>query len=74
MISEWDMLSDELQLALSRAALSRAAAELADRAYAMAQEIEVGQITDRGGAEALRLFAAILRIPGTIGFGTMGNA
>lgn len=40
----------------------------------MAQEIEVGQITDRGGAEALRLFAAILRVTSIIEFGPKGNA
>jgi hypothetical protein len=74
MISDWDTLSDELQLALSRAALSRAAVELADHADAMAQEMEAGQITDRGGPDALRLFGAILRITGTVDFATVGNA
>jgi hypothetical protein len=48
--------------------------ELADHADAMAQEMEAGQITDRGGPDALRLFGAILRITGTVDFATVGNA
>lgn len=74
MNSNWDMLSDELQVALARAALSRAAEELADHADVMAQEMDDGLIADRGGPNALRLFGTILRISGKGDFATAGHA
>jgi hypothetical protein len=58
---EWDRLSDELQIVLAREALRRAGTIIATQAEVLAQEIELGNITDRGGANALRLLAAILR-------------
>jgi hypothetical protein len=58
---DWDELSDDLQIALAREALSRAGVVIATQAEVLAQEIELGNIADRGGASALRLLAAILR-------------
>jgi len=61
---DWNLLSDELQLHLSREALHRAAATIAVQAEVMAQEMERGGLVDRGGPDALRLFAAVVRVTG----------
>jgi hypothetical protein len=58
---DWNELSDDLQIALAREALSRAGAIIAAQAEVLAQEIELGNLVDRGGANALRLLAVILR-------------
>jgi hypothetical protein len=64
MLSDWNLLSDELQLVLSKEALRRAAATIAVQADLLAGEIEAGTLLDRGGADALRLFAELLRTLG----------
>ena len=64
MIADWNRLPDELQIALSREALHRAAASLAAQAEVLAEEIECGGLADRGGPDALRLFAAVVRVEG----------
>jgi hypothetical protein len=64
MLADWNHLSDALQLALSRAALQQAAYRIATQAEALAVEIEDGALSDRGGPEALRLLAAVVRITG----------
>ena len=61
MIAAWDLLSDDLQLALAREALRRAGATIAGQAEVLAGEIEAGTLADRGGADALGLFAAVAR-------------
>lgn len=60
--TEWNSLPDELQLALSRDALRRAAETLAEHAEMLATEMERGVLHDEGGADALRLFAAVVRV------------
>ena len=62
MLFNWDLLSDDLQLTLSREALRRAAATLAGQAELLAAEMENGSIADRGGPDALRLFAAVVMV------------
>lgn len=57
----WQDLSDDAQLALSRAALAHAAGTIADQAETLAGEMEEGALHDHGGPEALRLFAALLK-------------
>ena len=74
MLSNWHQLSDKAQLALTRAALVKAAETLALQAETLAREMEAGCIRDRGGPDALRLFAAVVRINGQDGFATAGNA
>lgn len=74
MPSDWHRLSDEAQLALTRAALVRAAKTLALQAETLAREMEAGCIGDRGGPDALRLFAAVVRLSGQHEVGTAGNA
>ena len=58
----WDGLPEELQLRLAREALRRAASTIAGQAETLAGEIEAGALTDRGGPEALRLLAAVVRL------------
>lgn len=62
MLPEWNKLSDDLQLRVAEAALARAALTLAIQAELLAEEIESGAISDRGGADALRLFANLIRL------------
>jgi hypothetical protein len=57
----WDTLSDEMQVVIAHDALCRAALLLARQSELLAEEIEAGYIPDRGGPEALRLNAAIVR-------------
>jgi hypothetical protein len=61
MRAEWSYLPDEVQLTLSREALRRAVSTLAQHAELLAEEMESGALSDRGGPEALRLFAAVVR-------------
>ena len=64
MPTEWSTLSDEMQLALSREALCRAAETFAGQAELLASEIDEGSLADRGGADALRLLAILVRVTG----------
>jgi Mor family transcriptional regulator len=72
--ADWSSLPDELQLALSREALRRAAETLADHAEILAREMEQGALLDRGGPDALRLFAAVVRATNRDAFGAVGQA
>ena len=73
-ITTWNAMPDDLQLVLSREALRRAAETLADHAELLAEEMERGTLADRGGPDALRLFAAVVRATNDDAFGTIGNA
>jgi len=57
----WNALSDDLQLAVAHEALCRVALLFARQSELLAEEIDDGHVPDCGGAEALRLFAAIIR-------------
>ena len=70
----WHRLSDEMQLVLAREAMIRAAATLADQAEMIGLEMEAGTLHDRGGPEASRLFAAIIRATNTDIMGPVGHA
>ncbi len=74
MLEDWNLLSDELQLMVSREALRRAADVIAGQADELAREMETGGLTDHGGAEALRLLAAVVRTSGGADFGVAGHA
>jgi hypothetical protein len=74
MLSDWNQLSDDLQLVISRAALDRAAETIAGQAEILAREIEDGALRDRGGPEALRLLARIVRLGGDGGMTPAGHA
>lgn len=58
---QWNSLPDDLQLTLADQALQRAAAAIAGQAECLASEMEGGALTDRGGPDALRLLASVLR-------------
>ena len=72
--ANWNTLPEEMQLVLSREALRRAAATLAEHAELLAEEMERGTLSDRGGPDALRLFAAVVRATNDDAFGTVGHA
>jgi hypothetical protein len=74
MPTNWNLLSDELQLVLSQEALRRAGEIIAGQAEILAGEIEHGYLVDRGGAEALRLLAGVVRVTAAEGLGQMGHA
>jgi hypothetical protein len=63
-LCDWALLSEPLQLAVAREALARAAETIAGQALVLAEEMEEGVLPDRGGPEALRLFAAVVRVTG----------
>jgi hypothetical protein len=74
MLSDWNHLTDDLQLVVSQEAMYRAALTIAERAELLAAEIEAGRLSDRGGPEALRLLAAIIRLTGEDPFAPAGHA
>ena len=63
----WHRLAEQEQLALAEAALRRAAQTIAGQAETLAIEMETGQLADRGGPNALRLLAAVVRAQGAPG-------
>ncbi len=61
MLSEWNRLPEALQMTLAAEALRQASTSIASQAESLAAEIEHGSLSDRGGPDALRLLAAVLR-------------
>jgi len=74
MVADWNLLSDDLQLTLSREALRTAAETIAGQAELLAREIEDGVLSDRGGPDALRLLARFVRLSGSAELTTAGHA
>ncbi len=64
MMAEWNVLPESLQLYLAQQAFRQAVDTIAGQAEILAQEFDDGALADRGGAEALRLMAAIVRAIG----------
>lgn len=60
-MTDWDQLSEPVQLHLAQQALREASNNLAAYADALAGEMERGDMADRGGGDALRLFASLVR-------------
>ena len=73
MPTDWNALSDELQLAIAAEALRKAAEIIACQAETLAEEIDDGALPDGGGPEALRLLADIIRLNGVETFGVIGG-
>ena len=73
-VHDWDLLSDEAQLRLAREAMRRAAETFANHAELLAAEMEAGAIADRGGPEALRLLASMMRLTGQDTLAPAGSA
>lgn len=74
MLRDWNILSDDTQIALSREALAKAAETIARQAEALAAEMETGNLADYGGPDALRLLAAVVRVSGNEAPMAMGHA
>jgi hypothetical protein len=74
MHADWTKLSTDLQLTLAREALRRAVTTIAMQADTLAEEMEAGRLADRGGPDALRLFAAVVRATGHDDTTASGNA
>ena len=74
MLSNWNVLSDDLQLILSREAMRRAAEIIAGQAELLAGEMENGALNDRGGPDALRLLAGVVRVNGLDAWGAVAQA
>ena len=62
MTDAWDDLPEDHQLWLAEYALRYASAILAQQAETLAVEIDRGEVEDRGGADALRLLARLVRL------------
>jgi hypothetical protein len=74
MFGDWNVLDENLQLALSREALRHAAEKIAGQAEILAGEMENGGLADRGGPEALRLLAKVVRVTGATEMAPAGHA
>jgi len=74
MLTDWNLLSEELQLMVSREALRHAADLIAGQADELAWEMESGGLSDHGGPEALRLLAAVVRVTGEADMAVAGHA
>jgi hypothetical protein len=70
----WDQLSEDCQLLLAQEAMQRACEIVAARADALAEEFDRGDIADRGGADALRLLARLVRLARQRAEGVVGHA
>jgi hypothetical protein len=73
MLTDWNILSEELQLAIAAEAMRQAAAIIADQADTLAEEMDDGAVPDAGGPDALRLLAQIIRLNEATSFGTIGR-
>jgi len=71
---DWSLLSDDAQVELAREAMRRAAETIARHAELLADEIDSGAIADRGGPEALRLLARMVRLSGRDSEAPAGSA
>ena len=74
MFGDWNVLSENLQLALSREAMRHAAEKIAGQAEILAGEMENGGLADRGGPEAVRLLAMVVRVTGATELAPAGHA
>ena len=71
---EWHTMSEPLQLALAQHAMRQAAAIIADQAELFAVQFTTTTLVDRGAADALKLFAVLLRETSADCLRPMGNA
>jgi hypothetical protein len=72
--ASWNDFPEPQQLAFSQEALRRAAETLAGHAELLAREMDGGALLDQGGAEALRLFAQVMRATTADAFGAPARA
>ncbi len=67
-------MSEPLQLALAQQAMRQASAIIADQAELFAVQFATATLADRGAADALKLFALLLRETSAECLRPMGNA
>ena len=72
--SEWHSISEALQLELAKQAMHRASVIIADQADLFAVQFATQILQDRGAADALKLFATLLRETSAECLRPMGNA
>ncbi len=72
--SEWHDLSEGLQTALAQQAMHQASLIVAEQAEMFAAQFAAGILQDRGAADALRLFATLLRETSTSCLTPAGHA
>jgi hypothetical protein len=72
--SEWQALSEEMQLLLAQQAMRQAAQIVADQAELFAVQFTQRTLADRGAADALKLFAMLLRETSAECLRPIGNA
>jgi hypothetical protein len=71
---EWQGITEELQVALARQAMRQASHIIADQAELFAVQFTSRELQDRGAADALKLFAVLLRETSHECLGPVGNA
>ncbi|HTZ70990.1 MAG TPA: hypothetical protein VMB71_10100 [Acetobacteraceae bacterium] len=74
MPTDWPSLPEEMQLALAQQAMRRAATIIADQAELFAVQFTTHTLQDRGAADALKLFAVLLRETSAECLRPIGNA
>jgi hypothetical protein len=71
---DWNRLSEDAQLHIAQEAMRRAIETIAAHAELLAEEMESGAIADRGGPDALRLLATMIRLTGRDTIAPAGSA
>jgi len=72
--TEWQSISDQLQVSLAQAAMRQASTIIADQAELFAVQFTSKTLQDRGAADALKLFAVLLRETSAECLRPVGNA
>jgi hypothetical protein len=72
--TEWQSISDQLQVSLAQAAMRQASTIIADQAELFAVQFATKTLEDRGAADALKLFAVLLRETSAECLRPLGNA
>lgn len=73
-MTEWNLLPAPLQLHLAQQALRQACDTFVRQAEFLADEMDEGELSDLGGADALRLLATIIRSTSTVSTTVCGHA
>jgi hypothetical protein len=74
MPSEWNRLSEPLQIEIASEAMRQAVATVAAQADELADDMEAGVLRDEGGPDALRLLAVLIREAASVRSGPLGHA
>lgn len=72
--TEWQTLPDDLQAVLAQRAMRQAAFIIAEQAELFAVQFKASVLQDRGAADALMLFATLLRETTTQTLAPAGHA